>query len=527
MRLACLALLFAGLGVKSEAGLLDFIFGNNGSATPQPTSPPVNQLPKASDIIVTPRPGETIEILYVDDGAGLVYYKATGSGYQRAAFLNVLGYGEDIVHDATKLYYSASEWKLYWSTGDTIETIFLNGTSHEILAQNPGYLPNAFKWVWLNEEDAWVWNRETSSWHYLLGNPVAMDPLLGTWETLLQKDWKGWIWFGDYPWVYLPKLNKWYYMVGDLWSYSDATQTWRRVENNKALKVGGTLGNNHFEEENRMLYYQLDPPTETGRVFGSIQKMDIRTKAVSTAVEMTNALEITSLPQLGELYWSENDGIHAATSQNQARRVLLRTPLPGNPLPILYEEPSPSSTGTLYNLEIANYSPAYQHITVDFLPGNKFKMGYSNNFLSGTYTWTKTGTHNALLQLAVQGEVTIFAKGSSTPLDAKSVQEAYLKTSGSQRVDLPQNISIQLSFRDSMQGETRATETLASNNIQVMTGKFSATGGDYSGIPRVFPLPPSLPGATVQSLVPLKDLNQIQAYLLDAGGNPIQETLDP
>jgi hypothetical protein len=240
---------------------------------------------------------------------------------------------------------------------------------------------------------------------------------------------------------------------------------------------------------------------------------------------MTNALQITGLPQKEELYWSEADGVHSAKPDGEGRNILLRTPAIGTSPPILFEEASPTSSGALFNLEFSNYSPSYLRVTVDFLPGNQFRMGYGRNYLSGTFVWTKSGTHTALLRLDVQGKITAFPPNSTRPLDAETVQEAYQKTLGANPVDLPRTLDLALSFRDSSSGEIVSTELLASNNRQEFSGKFTASGGDYSGIPRTYPLPLSLPGATIQKLEPQKNQGQIVTHLLDAGGNPIQETL--
>ena len=525
---AGLLLALVGLLLPIQAGLLDLNFGNNGS-TPGTGSPsPVTPPPTIDDIILQPRPGETLEILYRDEGTGVIYYKATADAYQRAAYANIAGQQGDIVPNATKIYFSPQEWKLYWATPDTLETISLNGANHEILVQNPGYAPNAFGWTWFSIGTAWTWNHNAQDWHYLSGNPMAIDATDGSWKSVWDLNLDRWIWLGDFPWVFVPSQQKWYFLVGDLWSYPSTTENWKRVESNKAPRADGTLGPSHFEADSGSFFYQLNPLTGTGRTFGSIEKLNVQTKSTVTSVEMTNALHITSLPNLGEIYWSETDGVHSAPSVNdQTRRILLQTPTPNTQPPILYEDAAPASAGSLFNLEINQYAPTYQRLSVDFLQGNQFRMGYGKNYLSGTFSWFKTGAYTARLSLHVEGDISVFNNQSIFPINASTVQEAYQMTLGGDTVDLPRSLDLDLSFRDSVTGEAVSTEILASNNLHSNVGKFTATGGDFSGIPRTFPQPLSLPGASVQDLNIVENQSQIIAHLLDAAGNPIQETLYP
>ena len=516
-----------------QAGLLDLNFGNNGQGSsgqdpntgqPTPHTPP----PTVDDIVLIPRSGETLEILFTDEGKGVIYYKAIGADYERAAFADVMGKSGTIISSANKIYYSPHDWKLYWSTQDTLESVHLDGSNHEILTQNPDYAPNAFGWTWFSQGTPWVWNHNASAWHYLSGNPVAIDSTTGSWQVIWDMGLDRWVWLGNYPWVYTHSNKTWHYLVGDFWSYSDTNEMWKRVENNLAMRVDGSLGASHYEIDTGYFYYQLDPHAHTGRPYGCIEKLNVYTKSTITAVEMTNAQHITSLPHRGELYWSESDGVHAAPSVNdQTRRILLRTPVPNTPPPILYEEAAPASAGSLFNLEITQYTPSDQRISIDFLQGNQFRMGYGQNYLSGSYSWFKSGSNTARLSLNVQGVISAFNSQSSFPIEANTVQEAYQKTLGGDTVDLPRTLDIDLSFRDSAEGEAVSTEILASNNLQSNPGKFSATGGDFSGIPRTFPQPLSLPGATIQGLQSLQSQGQLMAHLLDAAGNPIQETLYP
>jgi len=93
---------------------------------PEKTSPPPTIFTSANAIVISPAAGETIEVLYVDQGAGIKYYRAIGGDYERGGRADVHGGDYNIVPPVNKVHFSDMKKRFYWSTNHTIESILIN-----------------------------------------------------------------------------------------------------------------------------------------------------------------------------------------------------------------------------------------------------------------------------------------------------------------------------------------------------------------------------------------------------------------
>jgi|GEM_PF-2507719 len=486
--------------------------------------PPEKRWETADEIQVFPLSGETIEILRIDEGAGIKYYKATAPGYERLGRADVHGSDYDIVSLAQKIYYDEETWKVHWTTENTIETILLTGAEHKILAQSNSYTPNALDWVWLNSEDAWMWDDTEQTWKFLLGNILLYNPDTQGWGDFHEADLTGWFWWGDYPWIYGNDTGTWYYLVGDSWTYSSTTEAWSRIENTDGIRFDGTVGASHLETTQDNIFFQLDPPQDSGKTAGSIQQLDLLNQTLSTAVELTNATSIANFPVKGEVYWSDTTGVYAAIPGTPQKRPLLLTSTPGSTPQPFYQEAAPTSPGSLYTIDISEDSPSNQYLTIDLMENNLYRMGYGKNFISGNYVYQKTGTHEAQITLTSQSPITAFQGDSLVALRANTVQEAYQLSAGA--VNLPETLTINITYQDTQSGTTANTAQLASSATQVTTGQFTAEGGSYVGIP-TYPTPNDRQGASVQAMEAREDDNELTIDLIESDGSSLQVIVNP
>lgn len=485
---------------------------------PNNNLPPVKVWETASEIVVTPGPGEVIEVLYIDEGAGIKYYRAIGPDYERGARADVHGRDFNIVPPVKKVHYSDMKKRFYWSTENTIETIMITESDHKLLAQTSHYQPNAYKWIWMDPNTFWFWDDQTKTWNYLLGKVLLFNSKTSEWHNLVDTNLFGWLWMDDLPWLYSSATDTWYYVVGDMWTYSNNDEVWQRIENTDAMQVNGSFGTSYYEDGTENFYFQLDPPADSASTLGSIQKLSIPSMQLNTAVDLTNATHITSFPSKGELYWSETTGVYANMAGDIANRPLLLTSPLGQPSQVIYKEPSPSFRDSIYRVDVNMDMPDKESITIDFMEQNEFRMGYGNIFISGIYTWIKTGTHTASIKLISQSLI-------NTPggLQANTVEEAFTVSSGT--VILPKEMTVQLTYKDTMNGRIQVLELLANNSATINHGSFMANGGIYSGSPTYNVQ--DLQGYSVQKLMPQEDLNQLIVDLVDDIGLPEQEILVP
>jgi hypothetical protein len=469
--------------------------------------------------VISPAAGETIEVLYVDQGAGIKYYRAIGDDYERGGRADVHGGDYNIVPPVNKVHFSDMKKRFYWSTNHTIESIFINEADHKLIAQTTDYQPNAFKWVWLDPNSFWFWEDQSKTWSYLLGNVLLFNTATGEWNNLVDSNLFGWIWMDDLPWLFSTVTNTWYYVVGDLWTFSDTTKVWQRIENKNAMQIpGGSFGTSYYESETDNFYFQLNPPAESSSTLGSIQKLSLPSMQLSTAVDLTNATHITSFPAKGELYWSEAGGVYANMPGDIVNRPLLLTSELGQPTQQIYKEPSPSFRDSIYRVDLDMDPANKESVTIDFMEQNEFRMGYGNIFISGVYTWIKTGTHTASVRLISQSLI-------NTPagLRANTVEEALTLSAGT--VILPKETTLQFSYRDTMTGRVQVQEVLANNTTSNTNGSIMASGGIYSGSPTYDVQ--DLQGYRVNNLIPQEDLNQLIVDLEDDIGLPEQRILVP
>ena len=486
--------------------------------------PPEVKWETADEIQVFAQSGETIEILFVDDGAGVKYYKAIAPGYERLGRADVHGKDYDIVPLAKKIYFDEETWEIHWTTEHTIETMFLNGAEHKILAQSNSYTPNNFQWTWLNAEDSWMWDDAGQTWQYLLGDALLYDSDTQQWVDFHQAVLSGWFWWGDYPWIFGHDSNKWYYLVGDPWTYSATKHNWSRIENADAVRFEGTIGASHMETTENQFFFQLDPPADSGKSIGNIQQLDMPTQTLTTAVEFTNATSIANFPAKGEVYWSDETGVYAAMPGSPQKRPLLLTSAPGTSPQTFYEDAAPTSPGNLYTVDIVEDAPSYQRLTIDLMENSLYRMGYGKNFISGNYVYQKTGSHTAQITLTSQSPVTAFQDNSLVALKADTVQDAYQVSAGA--VNLPEVLTISITYHNTNSGSVINVAQLASSATENTTGRISADGGSYVGI-ATYPTPNDRQGASVQSLQAREDDNELLVDLLESDGSSLQVVVNP
>ncbi len=453
------------------------------------------------EIILRPGTGETLEVLYLDRVADLLYYRAFGPAGERAGKVGIFGQDpQDIIHSANRVIFSGQGPKLYWASNDAVRSINLDGTGHKVLVREENHQTNNLSgWAWLGSHP-WGYCLDGMDWLYFHGDiHVIRQSTSGWFPSLDAAGVNGWTWWANYPWVYVDGFAGWIRVEGNLWTWSNKLLAWDLLENTSAPTVSGIPKALHFDETRNALFFQLTPTAASMRSYGSIQKLDLATGGLSTAIDLTNATNIQSMPGSDRIYWSESDGLHTSGSTGLNREFILTTPLIGGLAPTIRNETAPMMAGTLYKLSMSPHAPETAFNDLQLNGGTKkFEMGFGRDFLSGTFTWNRRAPREVAIDLEIDEPVTAFPDGVSLPYAGRTVQEIYLSSGGGK--DLPTRINITLTYRDSSHGAYREIRYLASQNMETVTGDFTAQGGDFSGLAPKYPNPPVHFGATITGL---------------------------
>ena len=470
----------------------------------------------SDDLIVHPRAGETLEVLFLDKKMGQLYYKGSSIAGKRVGQIGVFGDAPiDRVVDATRVTFSPRNSKFYWTKPDAVRSITLSGTNPTVIARVSGLNINKLKgWAWIGVYP-WAYSPDSDDLFYFKGTPWVFQQTTDSWSQGFQDTGiTGWTWWGDFPWVYANGLGAWSYVQGDLLTYFHKTASLDLLESTSTPFFQGTPEALHVPMFQNEVYFQLNPPVESRQNYGAIEKLNPGTNRLTTIVPMTNATHILTLPGKNRLYWAESVGLYSTTLAGGDRTLILSTPGFGVVAPTPYFEPTPMTPGANYHISLSPHAPGNPSDDLILKDSNKFTRGFGRGFISGEFKWDRgPDGENVVITLTSGNPVSAFPDGGSHPYPGRTVQEIY---ESSNRVkDLPTYITLTLNYRDSHHGTFTETRSLVSGKVEIFKGDFSTRNGSFTGMQLRHP--PSYHGSRITKLQEGDDGN-LKVIIHEASG---------